>query len=107
MKKYEEAVNHIRELQPDALIFLQGIMYVKQEKSETDPIFNNPAIKERNDRIAMLANNHDIFYIDVNEVVTDETGNLNPEYTYDEIHLLGKYYSLWTDFLLKHGIKKE
>lgn len=57
--------------------------------------------------IAMLANNHDIFYIDVNEVVTDETGNLNPEYTYDEIHLLGKYYSLWTDFLLKHGIKKE
>ena len=33
MKKYEEAVNHIRELQPDALIFLQGIMYVKQEKS--------------------------------------------------------------------------
>ena len=107
MKAYEEAVNHIRELQPDALIFLQGIMYVKQEKSETDPIFNNPAIKERNDRIAMLANNHDIFYIDVNEVVTDETGNLNPEYTYDEIHLLGKYYSLWTDFLLKHGIKKE
>ena len=48
-----------------------------------------------------------LFYIDVNEVVTDETGNLNPEYTYDEIHLLGKYYSLWTDFLLKHGIKKE
>lgn len=45
MKKYEEAVNHIRELQPDALIFLQGIMYVKQEKSETDPIFNNPATK--------------------------------------------------------------
>lgn len=107
MDTYNAAVAHIRELQPDALIFVEGIMYVKQEKSETDPIFNNPNIKERNDRIALLANNHDIFYIDVNEVVTDETGNLNPEYTYDEIHLLGKYYSVWTDFLLKHGIVKE
>lgn len=107
MKTYEEAVAHLRELQPDAIIYVQGIMYVKQSRSERDPIFNNPAIQERNDRIAMLANNQDIFYIDVNEVVTDETGNLNPEYTYDETHLLGKYYSVWTDFLLEHGIVKE
>lgn len=107
MKAYEEAVAHLRELQPDAIIYVQGIMYVKQSRSERDPIFNNPAIQERNDRIAMLANNQDIFYIDVNEVVTDETGNLNPEYTYDETHLLGKYYSVWTDFLLEHGIVKE
>ncbi len=107
MKVYEEAVRHLRELQPDAIIFVQGIMYVKQEKSETDPIFNNPNIQERNDRIAKLADNRDIFYIDVNEVVTDETGNLNPEYTYDEIHLLGKYYSIWTEFLKEHGIVKE
>lgn len=107
MKAYEEAVAHLRELQPNAIIYVQGIMKVKQSRSDRDPIFNNPAIQERNDRIAMLANNQDIFYIDVNEVVTDETGNLNPEYTYDETHLLGKYYSIWTDFLLEHGIVKE
>ena len=107
MKVYEEAVRHLRQLQPEAIIFVQGIMYVKQEKSQTDPIFNNPNIQERNDRIAKLADNRDIFYLDINEVVTDETGNLNPEYTYDEIHLLGKYYSIWTDFLKEHGIVKE
>ena len=107
MKKYEEAVNHLRELQPDAIIFVQGIMYVKKEKSDSDPIFNNPNIQERNDRIKELADNKNIFYIDINEVVTDETGNLNPEYTYDAIHLLGKYYSIWTEFLLEHGIVKD
>ncbi len=107
MAKYEEAVQHLRELQPDAIIFVQGIMYVKQEKSETDPIFNNPGIKERNERIAELANNQNIFYIDVNEVVADETGNLNPDYTYDEIHLLGKHYPIWMEFLMDHGIVKE
>lgn len=107
MEAYQKAVSHLQELQPNAIIFVEGIMYVKQEKSESDPIFNNPNIKERNDRIAKLADNRNIFYIDVNEVVTDETGNLNPAYTYDEVHLLGKYYSVWTDFLLKHGIVKE
>lgn len=107
MEAYEGAVAHLRELQPDAIIYVQGIMYVTQSRSERDPIFNNPAIRERNERIAQLANNHDIFYLDVNEVVADENGNLNEEYTWDETHLLGKYYSLWTDFLLVHGIVKE
>ncbi len=107
MKAYEEMVSHLRELQPDAIIFLHGIMYVKQEKSESDPIFNNPNIQERNDRIAQLADNKNIFYLDVNEVVTDETGNLNPDYTWDEVHLLGKWYVLWTDYLKEHGIIKE
>lgn len=107
MTAYEEAVQHLCELQPDALIFLEGIMYVKQSRSDRDAIFNNPAIQERNDRIAALANNRDIFYIDVNEVMMDETGNLNPEYTYDEVHLLGKYYFVWTDFLLQHGVEEE
>ncbi|MBR1391085.1 MAG: acylhydrolase [Lachnospiraceae bacterium] len=107
MTAYEEAVQHLRELQPDALIFLEGIMYVKQSRSDRDQIFNNPAIQARNDRIAALANNRDIFYIDVNEVMLDETGNLNPEYTYDEVHLLGKYYYVWTDFLLQHGVEEE
>lgn len=107
MQTYQNAVSHLQALQPDAIIFVEGIMYVKQEKSEKDPIFNNPNIKARNDRIAQLADHRKIFYIDVNEVVTDETGNLNPAYTFDEVHLLGKYYSIWTDFLLKHGIVKE
>ena len=104
MEAYQNAVAHLQELQPDAILFVEGIMYVKKEKSDTDPIFNNPNIQARNDRIAALADNKKIFYIDVNEVVTDETGNLNPEYTYDEVHLLGRYYSVWTDFLLAHGI---
>ena len=104
MEAYQNAVAHLQELQPDAILFVEGIMYVKKEKSDTDPIFNNPNIQARNDRIAALADNKKIFYIDVNEVVTDETGNLNPEYTYDAVHLLGRYYSIWTDFLLAHGI---
>lgn len=107
MEAYESAVNHLRELQPDAILYLCGIMYVKQSKSESDPIFNNPNIQARNERIAQLADGENIFYLDINELVTDETGNLNPDYTWDEVHLLGKYDSLWLDYFCSHGIVKE
>ncbi len=106
MEAYENAVQHLRELQPEADIFLCGIMYVRQSKSESDPIFNNPGIRERNERIAALADRNSIFYLDINEVTSDETGNLNPEYTWDEVHLLGRYNVLWTEYLSKHGILK-
>ncbi len=61
MKKYEEAVQHLQELQPDAIIYVEAIMKVGKEKSETDPIFNNAGITERNDRIAQLADGQKIF----------------------------------------------
>ena len=50
-----------------------------------------------------MADNKQIFYIDVNEVVCDEEGNLIKDYTFDQIHLLGAYYDLWKQFLLTHG----
>lgn len=107
MEAYEAAVARLQELQPDAIIYVCGIMYVKQSKSESDPIFNNPAIRERNERIAQLADGESIFYLDINEVVTDETGNLNPDYTWDEVHLLGKYDILWLEYFSSHGIVKD
>lgn len=107
MEHYAEAVEKIREMQPDAIIFVEGIMRVTGEKSENDPIFNNARINEKNAAIAALADNRDIFYIDVNEAVCDENGDLYSDYTIDDIHLKAKYYSLWKDFLLKHGIIKD
>lgn len=106
MKQYQSVVDHLRELQPDAILFLCGIMVVTEARSETDSIFNNPNINERNERIAALADQKDIFYLDFNEVVMDENGNLNIDYTWDAVHLLGKYDSLWLDYFCSHGIVK-
>ena len=107
MEAYEDAVNHLRKLQPEAIIYVCGIMYVKQARSESDPIFNNPNIQARNDRISQLADGEHIFYLDINEVMADETGSLNPDYTWDEVHLLGKYNILWLEYFCKHGIVKD
>ena len=98
-------MDRLHELEPEAKIIIQGIMRVSGEKSESDAIFNNSNINARNRAIATLADNETIFYIDVNEVVCDEEGNLNGDYTFDQIHLLGVYDDLWKQFLLSHGIE--
>lgn len=101
---YADAVNRIRMLQPDAVIFIQGIMRVGEEKNNTDKIFNNTNINERNQAISLMADNRTIFYLEVNDAVCDENGNLISEYTFDQIHLKAKYYQLWKDYLFAHGI---
>ncbi len=102
--EYQKVIAKIQELQPEALIFVEGIMKVSKEKSDKDPIFNNTNIKEKNDSIASLADYKSIFYINVNEAITDESGNLPSKYTHDYVHLKAAYYDIWTEFLLKHGV---
>lgn len=104
MGKYTEVVDTLREWEPNAKIFIQGVMRVSGKKNSSDAIFNNSNINARNNAVATLADNHHIFYIDVNEVVCNEEGNLNDDYTFDQIHLLGVYNDLWKQFLLSHGV---
>lgn len=104
MTAYEESVKKFRELQPDAVIFVQGIMKVAKEKSDKDPIFNNVGIEQRNERIAALADEKNIFYLDMNEVVCDEDGNLKSNLTFDDVHLYGSKYDIWVDYLKEKGI---
>ena len=104
---YADAVNRIRMLQPDAVIFIQGIMRVGEEKNNTDAIFNNTNINGRNQAISLMADNRTIFYLEVNDAVCDENGNLISDYTFDQIHLKAKYYQLWKDYLFAHGIVRD
>ncbi len=104
MEEYTKVVDRIHELAPEAKIFIQGIMRVTGKKHNSDAIFNNNNINARNNAIATLADNEQFFYIDVNEVICDEEGNLNAEYTHDQLHLLGMYNDLWKEFLMTKGV---
>lgn len=102
---YAEVVDRIREVQPDALIFINSIMHVSQSKSDNDSLYNNTNINARNDAIATLADNIHIFYLNVNEAVDDENGALKSDITFDDIHLKGSCYEPWHEYLLSHGIR--
>ncbi len=100
---YGNVVNRIRELQPDAQIYIQGIMHVTAAKSNKDKVFKNDRINERNQVIAQLADNQHIFYIDMNEATDDENGALTQDLSFDNVHLKAKSYALWYDYLKNHA----
>lgn len=105
MQHYEAAVDKIKELQPDAIIYLQSILRVTAERSAKGDYINNEGIDARNERIAGLADNERVFYLDVNSVVCDETGGLNSEYTFDGVHLYAQHIHIWKEYLMSHGVK--
>lgn len=42
-------------------------------------------------------------YIDVNSLFDDENGNLSMAYSTDGAHILGKYYSVWVEWIRSGG----
>lgn len=98
-KNFRAIVENIRNKQPKAIIFIQGSINIAPPRCQTDPVFNNTNLYQRNKAIAELANGRDIFYIDPNKAVCDENGDLKAEYTSDQIHFKANYYNLWVDFL--------
>lgn len=98
-EKYEGIVEKLRESQGDAVIYLCANLHVTREQSQKDEIYNNENIDRVNEMICKLADNENIFYIDVNELFDDDSGNLSTDYSSDAFHVYGKYYLQWVDWL--------
>ncbi len=103
--RYEEEILKLQAVQPDAEIILEANLHVTTKRSGEDEIFNNDNINKMNESIRQIAEKHGFTYVDVNTLFDDESGGLNPEYTYDEVHVLGKYYQQWADWLREEGVK--
>lgn len=104
-EQFKNVVEQIRQLQPDAVIFVEAIIHVTPGKDAENTYINNQEINARNEELKTLADNKTIFYIDVNEVMDGPgTGKLNEDYTFDGVHLKVKYIDVWQEFLLNHGI---
>ena len=100
--QYADVVAQLRELQPDALIYIQAIFHTSQKKSDTSS-YNNDVINARNAAIAAIADGEQVFFVDCNAVFDDENGALTPSYTGDGVHVKAAYYSMWRDYLLQFG----
>lgn len=105
LKKYAEVVNRIQELQPDAIVYVQGILKVTSERSAQGDYITNESIEERNEGLSRMVDNVRSYYLDINPVVCDETGGVVPAYTYDGIHLKAQYIPLWKEYLNSHVVE--
>lgn len=100
---YKEFIQVIRKLQPDAIIYVEGIMHVTGSYARSNSVYNNTNIVGRNEALSTLANGRDIFYIDMNSAVCDADGNLPEDISYDGVHLKASAYETWHQFLLQNA----
>lgn len=102
---YKSVVEQICQLQPDAIVYIQSIINVSAS-AETD-VISNANINEKNVLLEQLADNQQIFYINLNASLLDANGYLNSDYTSDGVHLGGNSLPLWKDCLLTHAMQKN
>lgn len=99
VSRYQVVVDWIREKQPEAALVLQANLHVTEEKSAKSDTYNNQKINSLNDAIRDIAEDTGCLYIDVNPIFDDGNGNLSAAYSTDGTHVLGKYYSVWVDWI--------
>ena len=102
--QYKNVIDEIRLLQPNAIIYINSILHVTEARDKQGDYINNQAINERNEALAQLANDVDIFYIDVNPVLDDDEGNLRQDLSWDNVHLTANSYPMWYEFLKEHAV---
>lgn len=106
-EKYKEVTERLLELQPEAILYVQAILKVTTERSQQGDYITNQGIEERNQAISQLADNQRIFYLDANPEICDDTGGMNPSYTFDGVHLKAQYIDIWKNFLKTHAILRQ
>ena len=104
INSYTSVLNRVRELQPNALIFIMGNSHVSKEINGMDNI-TNETIDERNQALSKLADSKTVFYFDLYEGLDDSEGFLDSDITYDGMHLVASEYGRIYDICRKHGVK--
>ena len=107
IEKYEKLIKEIKEHQPLASIFIQSILPVTKEKSESDAYINQTRINQYNNLLQELAEKEKIKYIPVGQALCTEDGFLPEEASVDGVHLNRKYCEKWVVALQELVSKEE
>lgn len=100
--KYGEIIDGIREISPDAAIYIQELMPVSNEVSSTHSYITNEKINEYNALLRELAEEKQVFYVDTGSAVADADGSLPEGAASDGIHFVKEYCEKWLDYLKTH-----
>ena len=102
-EKYEELINQIRKVQPDAKIYVQSILPVSYLAANTNAVFTNENINNFNKYVKQAAENTDAVYLDVGSYFKDENGSLPVEASTDGIHFIREYCQKWINYLANNS----
>ncbi len=107
---YGAVVDKLKELDPDADIYLQSLIPVNEEtcRATGQPDYvTNEQIAVYNEIIAAIAGEKKVYYVNVKEVMVDESGVLPADASSDGIHFHKDGYKTWYEYLKTHTAEEE
>ena len=107
---YGQFLDQIRQLQPDAVLYLQSIIPVNEEvakKYDGRAYVTNAKITEYNTLLRQLAEEKQVVYLDLASALAGEDGVLPAEGTTDGVHFRKAWYQKWYAYLRAHTVDAE
>lgn len=104
---YKTFLDSVKAQYPDATIYLQSITpVVDGYVNEFDPTMDNDKIDAYNQEILKLAEQENVYYLDIASALKDENGALPKEASpVDGLHFSPEYYAKWFDYLKTHTVE--
>jgi lysophospholipase L1-like esterase len=104
---YSLMLDEIKELLPDATIYVQSITPVRPEVREDenhDGMYTERFVRANNE-LAALTLEKGCYFLDLWSFLADENGDLLEEYAQpDGYHIKAEGYALWVDYLRTHTV---
>jgi len=100
-----EVVESIRELLPDARIYIQSLIPVNTEKCKANDIpyyITNEGVVSYNTALSNYFAEKDVYLLGIPEDLVDENGEILKDYSADGVHFKKDGYVLWLNYLTAH-----
>ena len=105
--QYGKVIDRIREDHPGVQVVIQSILPVSAKQQAKGGYISNSRIEDYNQLLLELAEEKECPYVNVAEAVTDETGCLRADLTFDGIHLNQEGCKLWLEYLKTHPVPEK
>ena len=105
---YLAAIDSIRAIQPDAVIYIQGLIPINEGEiaaSGGNIHLNNEHLRVYNDLMRKAAQEKQVVYLDLYTEFVDENGELPPGASRDGVHLKKEYCQRWLTYLQTHTVE--
>lgn len=103
VSKYGLIIDTVKQLHPNAIIYIQSMLPVTTSNNYK---LDNAVIDEYNLALLDLAEEKEVYYLDVNSALKGPDGALPTEASpADGMHFNATYYQKWFDYLKTHTVK--
>ena len=99
LSAYQEDIDTLKSLQPDATIYLLKVYGVSRSVAESASYFSPQRLHEVNDGVAGLADGKKVHCLDASRLYCDDEGYMKEEYTSDGVHPYAKDAALFAQWL--------